>query len=270
MKNIMSVVGTVALALWTSLAVAQETPQTALDEGRVERATELLLQQSTNDDAETSVSGLVGMAQMALSQGHLKEAARHVDEARQKTAALKKNSGWHVVVAWIAAKIDVAQGDMTKATEDIRQAQACIENGAMVALSWTGAVQYLASQIYEADNAKARKAAEAAIAVYLETKQPHERAHARLRLGDLELARGKARRASLEYEAAIRDFHLAQNVEECTARAQLHIARKFLDANDLRAARARMKFAQRDMEIAGNPKELVAMYDEIQNALQTP
>ena len=77
---------------------------------------------------------------------------------------------------------------------DSQSPQARIRRCPEVHLSWVGIVEHLLSVATE-DNSKARKASEAAIEAFTETKSYRDLGVAAMRLGDLEFERDKKRRA---------------------------------------------------------------------------
>ncbi len=250
-------------------AFAQETPQKALDGGNIAQAETLLKEMSTQDDAEKAVSGLCGLAQLETAKGNIEQSNTYLQQALEKSGKIDKKKGWAVVISWLQADNARRKNDITGCKNALKEMREHLENATKISPVWKGILEYTTSLI-ETENDDARDAAEAAIEAYNNTKFKFERGMAYLRLGDLEWARDKQRRAFNYYDDAIHDFRTdASKVAlRMAAQTQLIIAKKKLETNDLKGAKSRTTLAQKDIEVAGNPEDLVKEFKAIESKIQ--
>ena len=140
-----------------------------IDNANLSATREALVAMAGNADAEKSVEGLVGLGQIAMAQGDWAGVGEKSKALAEKVGELPKKSGWGVVAQWLIATEAMHRGDLEAARSALRTAKARISAGAEVHLSWVGIVEPLLSVATE-DNSKARKASEAAIEAFTETK----------------------------------------------------------------------------------------------------
>lgn len=249
-----------------AMGYAQVTPQSALDEGNVAQAAEILTKLSADTDAERAVEGLCGKAQLAMEQGNLDEANKLVDEAIAKAEGLKRKNGWHVVVLWFKAELAYRGGDKSLSRKFVMKAQDAIDNGAKVGDGWSGHVAYLYSRV-EPDNGDARDAAEEAESYFASAGMAVERGHACLQLADLEWARGKDKKAYKAYDAAIKAFNQAKDGSYWVALTHLEAASHLAEQKSFDSAKKRIETAKKIIEDLGNPRELLQRVDAVDNLM---
>jgi tetratricopeptide (TPR) repeat protein len=261
-----------AILLGFSLnAYAQESPQAALSEGKVSEALAMLDAQVADANAEKSVEGLCGKAQIALAQGDHDTAAGLLATASEKAKGLDKSSAWPVVVSWLQAEAARQAGNEDEVRNIIDGAVKQMRS-AKIKPEWAGAIYYLKA-LYPKDNSDGRDAAEEAIEAYDEAEMHHQKGHAMMRLAQLEWERDKKRRAVKAFESAIKEFRNDGSVEaqRCMAEAQLILAEHFLEDGDMKAAKSRLEVAKKELENVGNPEALVKRLAEAEaRAAETP
>lgn len=256
------------VALFSSHAMAQARVEVPIqiDASNLRQASDGLTEWTRSDNAEDSVSGWVGLAQIDLAKGDLQNAIEHLKRANEKLAELPMNSGWGVVVDWMQSRVALAQGDKEAARNAIRSAKSRVESGAPTHLAWIGAIEHSLSLATD-DNSRARKASEAAVAAFTEAKMYADLGVATMRLGDLEYDRNKKRRAFKDYDDALRAFRHDENSKEHIVRAQLHIAEQLFKNGELKAAQSRIDLAESELSAIGNPPELVAELNRVKSEI---
>lgn len=259
----------IAVVVWASLipgiVVAQEDIQGRLDSGDVAGVLAELQTQSASSDTETAVSGMCGHAQILAAAGDYSKALDVLSEVAQKLESDRKakKSGYHVVVAYLRANFSRTLGDLDAAQNFIKRARNMMEL-VKIAPDWEGFIEYEASLDFDNDNSHARRAAETAIAAFHRVSLVREEGYAELRLAELEFARNKERRAFVNYDNALRLFRTADGSQREVAQTLLTIAQKHLAGGDVKAASSRLQIAQKEIEATGSPKDLVAMFEELQ------
>ncbi len=261
-----SVVALLMSMSFCAVCYAQVTPQSALDEGNVAQAAEILTKLSADTDAERAVEGLCGKAQLAMEQGNLDEANKLVDEAIVKVDELKRKNGWHVVVLWFKAELARKGGDNALSRKFVMRAQEAIDNGAKVGDGWSGHVAYLYSLV-EPDNGDARDAAEEAESYFASAGMSVERGHACLQLAELEWARGKDKKAYKAYDAAIKSFNQAKDGGYWVALTHLEAAAHLAEQKSFDAAKKRIESANKLIAELGNPRDLLQRVDAVDNLM---
>ncbi|MBO4349984.1 MAG: hypothetical protein J6A01_03435 [Proteobacteria bacterium] len=248
---------------------AQDTPQKALDSGNEAQAQSLLQEMSTQSDAEKAVAGLCGLAQLETAKGNIEQSNTYLQQALEKSPKIDKKKGWAVVISWLQAENARKMNDIAGCKKSLQAMREHLENASKISPVWKGILEYTTSLV-ETDNDDARDAAEAAIEAYNNTKFKFERGMAYLRLADLEWARDKQRRAFNYYDDAIHDFRTdaSKAALRKAAQTQLLIARKKLEAEDLKGAKSRITIAQKDIEAAGNPEDLIREFKELESKIQ--
>ncbi|MBQ9815967.1 MAG: hypothetical protein IJM59_00650 [Proteobacteria bacterium] len=266
MKWYSSIVTAIVLCLCS--AVFAQDVQTALNNGDLAEAQKLLGTMSTDANEESAVAGLCGQAQIALAKGDYMVAMARLEETTPKLAALKKKSGWHVVVPWLKADIAFLQKDTITCEHEISAAREALAAGAKVNHGWNGAIEYLTSQC-EKDNSHARDAAEAAILAFQKAQMHHEKGLASLRLAELEWERGKQRRAFREYDAAIQAFRNSDSESErrLLAETMMTSAERMISAGETKSARSRLESAKAVIEQLNSPADLDERFNNINNTL---
>lgn len=256
------------ISLIIPAAAWSQTPQEALDNGNLAQALSMLEKQSTDDDTQTAVSGLCGQAQIAAAQSNFDKALQLLDDAENKLNADKKaaKSGYHAIIPYLKANALRSKGDFESAVSQIKKARDQ-EGTVSLADGWAGFIEYEASFDFNEDNAHARKAAEAAIAAFHKAKLHREQGYAELQLANLELARGKDRRAFLSYDNALKAFRNDGNSQKAIAETQLLIAEKQIALEEFKAATSRLQIAQQEIEAAGSPQDLLAKLSQLQQQL---
>ena len=237
-----------------------------IDNANLSATREALVAMAGNADAEKSVEGLVGLGQIAMAQGDWSGVGEKSKALAEKVGELPKKSGWGIVAQWLIATEAMHRGDLEAARSALRTAKARISAGAEVHLSWVGIVEHLLSVATE-DNSKARKASEAAIEAFTETKSYRDLGVAAMRLGDLEFERDKKRRAYIEYENALRAFRRDDNAKIQIVDAQIHYASKQIEGGDGKSAKARLDIAESELAAIGNPPEYVEKLARVRASL---
>ena len=252
---------------FATTALAQ-TPQEALDSGNIAQAQSLLQAQSNDEATEVAVSGLCGQAQIAAAQSNYAKALELLDEAENKLNADKKaaKNGYRAIVPYLKAGIYRSQGDYASAISQIKKARD-VQYDVSLAEGWEGFIEYEASLDYNEDNSHARKAAEAAINAFHDAKLHREQGYAEIRLADLEFARGKDRRGFAGYDNALKAFRTDGESQKQIAQTQLLFAEKQIAAEDFRAATSRLDTAQKEIEAAGSPQDLVDKMNQLKSQL---
>lgn len=266
-----SVIISILLAggLYSGTAFAQDTPQNALDDGNFEKALAMLESQTSSSDAETAVEGLCGQAQIAIAQGNLTKASEILASLDTRKDDIKKKNGWNVVILWLKAELAHQQNDVAGYKSYLKAIINAIDAGAKVEESWNGIIYYQLAMA-ESDNSDARENAEIAIDYLHSSRMNFEEGLAYLRLGDLEWERNKQRRAFRAYDNALRAFRSADGDRAQLKVAELHliIASKNIEAQELKAAKSRLEFAQKDIELAGNPADLTRRLEELRKQIE--
>lgn len=267
MKYLVSAIFTCML-LAPQFASAQDTPQSAIDNGNTAQAQTLLQEMSTQDDAEKAVSGLCGLAQIESSKGSFDKSNDYLQQALEKARATDKKKGWTAVVNWLLADNARKQNDIPACKKYLQEMRNALEHASKISPVWKGTLEYTLSLV-ETDNENARDAAEAAIDAF-DKKFKFERGLAYLRLADLEWARDKQRRAFKNYDEAIDDFKSDDSPEAKRMLIQtlLIVAQKKIDSDDAKGAKSRLASAQKEIEAAGNPQDLLSSLKELEAKIQ--
>ena len=267
----MKIFCTALISIWFGfggLAMAQQTPQEALDHGDIAEATNILQTMSASEDAEQSIAGLAGQAQIAMHNGNYAQANALLDQAQEKLSDRHlAKSGYHVVIPYLKAELAQAKEDMETARNEIKKARNNLDLDLHISEVWRGAVEYKTSLLCDNDNTLARRSAEAAILAYRSQKMHVEVALAEIQLAELEWARDKQRRTFVGYDNALRAYRSDGNSQDKIAELQLLIAEKHIKIEDFKSAAARLEMAEQDIELAGNPPELLAKLKELKQAL---
>ncbi len=217
-------------------------------------------------NAEKAVEGYVGLGQIEMANGNLDAAADNAKKAVEMIPALPKKSGWIVVAHWLNAMASMQRGDADQARASLRAAKAAVESGAETHLAWIGVIEHNLSLLTD-DNARARKASEAAIEAFSETKSHLGAGIAAMRLGDLEYARDKKRRAYNEYDNALRAFRRSGDAHKLIVEAQIHIAEKLIADGELKAAASRLAIAESELAAIGNIPDLADKLSELRSKI---
>ena len=265
LKHFSAVTSVLFFLLFSAGSVfAQDTPQSALDNGDTAKASALLESMSADSDIEKTVESLCGQTQIAIEQGDFAKASQLLETLDAKKANLKKKNGWNVVILWLKAESAHRQNDEATYKSMLKKALDAIDSGAKVEDSWEGSLNYMLSVI-ETDNSDAREYAELAIESLHSSKLHYEEGLANLRLAELEWNRNKQRRAFIAYDAALKAFRSASNdnIEYKIAQTQLIIASRLIEASEIKSAKARLEIAKKEIESAGNPADLIAMMNDI-------
>ena len=261
MKWYLTVLTVVSLFVSVS-ALAQESPQSMLNEGKVAQADQALLRMSANADEEVAVEGLCGRAQLALSKKDTAKAGEYLDQAIGKLDQLKKKSGWRVIPLWMKADLARQAGDDDESLKLVQKAQEAIAGGARVEDDWKGMVLYLQSQV-DQDNESAREAAEDAAKAFEKSGLYVEQGNALIRLMILELDRKKEKKAVKAYDAAMKAFGKAENSAYWEASCELQFALHLAKADMMDSAAKRYESAKERVVLANNPKDLKKLSNEI-------
>lgn len=217
-------------------------------------------------NAEKAVEGYVGLGQIDMANGNWDGAAENAKKAVGMIPALPKKSGWIVVVHWLNAMTANRRGDADAARASLRAAKAAVESGAETHLAWSGVIEHNLSLLTD-DNARARKASEAAIEAFSETKNHVGLGVAAMRLGDLEYDRDKKRRAYNEYDNALRAFRRGGDAHKLIVEAQIHIAEKLIADGEFKAAASRLAIAESELAAIGNIPELADKLSETRSKI---
>lgn len=238
-----------------------------IDNANLSKTQETLDAMAKDTDAEKSVEGLVGLAQIAMAQGDWKVVGEKAGVIADKMGDLPSKSGWSVIARWLIATEAMHRGDMDAARTALYAAESLIEAGAEVHLSWLGVVEHLLSYVME-DNAWARRASEAAIKAFTETESYTDLGVASMRLGDLEYERDKKRRAYIEYDNALKAFRRDDKAKASIVDAQIHVAMKRIADGELKEAASRLAIAESELAAIGNPAEYVEKLAQARAALE--
>ena len=249
------------ISIWLGfggLAMAQGTPQAALDNGDIAGATRQLQTMSENADAEQAIEGLAGLAQIAMMQKDYDKAAALLDQAQEKLADRRLfKSAYHIVVPYLRSMLAESRNDLENAKAEIRKARANLDNGYKFDEAWRGAVEYRTSILFNDDNTLARRSAEAAIVAFRSQKMQVAIAMSEIQLAELEWNRGKTRRTFVGYENALIAYRNDGHSQDKIAELQLMIAEKHIKLEEYKAAASRLETAETEIRVAGNPPELI-------------
>lgn len=250
------------------MAAAQDGDevQALLDIGDLSGA-EALLTAQADETGEVALKALSARVQMAMAEGKWDVAASFQTAFETALTVYEpadgSRSAWHVIEAYQQARLARETGDIDAAKTAIRTAIYRYERRAKIASSWEGALHYEASFAFDDENRYARRYADDAIKAYKREGMLLEMGYASLRLGDLEWARDKQRRAFNEYDAALYVFRNADAPKRSIVEAQIHIAERLIENGENRAAAARIDLAKEMLVAAGEPEDLVKRIDAL-------
>lgn len=241
----------------TSSASAADV-QGLLDAGDVAAASARLEQAVQSAEGDALAQALTGLSQIALSEGRNEDASKYALalSAKLEDASFVgklehgKRSGWFVISLWLSARVSTAQGKVEEAQAFLKRAASAL-SGAKVSDSWKGAIYMDYSHAIAGDEKYSRKYAEDAIEIYDALSDLHGKGHAELWLGDLELGRGKARRAISHYESALRNLKKSAEAR-CVFEARLHAAEKLTESGEVRAAKSHVSVLRDEFVAAGS------------------
>lgn len=243
--------------------------QQLLDSGDVLGAEALLNTQLEHAEAtgDVSLRVLSARVQLAMASGDYEVAASFQKAFETSLAAIdpvdNKRSAWYVIEAYQQSLLARQAGDLEAAKTAIKSAISLFEAGAQIEPTWKGLLQYEASLAFDDENAYARRYANAAVAACQAAGMQLEMGYAYLRLGDLEWARDKKRRAFIDYDSALRAFRNADAPKRSIVEAQIHIAERLVENGEMRAAASRVELAKSALVAAGEPADLVARLNAI-------
>jgi len=251
-----------AISLFFTSAAVAGTPQELLDAGSVEAAQAQLAADAQSDDASVSVQALSGLVQLELARQNIdaaKEYAKKLSENLSNSEYVSKlehgkKSGWLAISPWLDAQIAKAEGRQEDVLKSLKKAEQMLER-AEVSEDWAGAINMELSFAVGDDEKRARKYVEEAIEHYKSSGNALAQGQAEVLLGDLELGRGKERRAISYYEDAVKSFRKASDLR-AVAETRVHAAEKLKAAGEDKAAQAHLAALKDDFEAAGSPGDL--------------
>ncbi len=250
--------------LTVSASAYAETPQSLLDAGNIEAAQTQLEAEAQSEDARVAVQALSGLIQLELSRneieaarGHVTKLAEHLSQA-EFVSKLEhgKKSAWLVIAVWLDAQVASAEGRHEDVVKSLKKAEQLLER-VEISEDWAGAIKIELSHALGDDEKRARKYAEEAIEHYKAFGNAAAQGSAEVWLADMELGRGKERRAITGYEDAVRSFRKAGE-SRMVLETRLHAAEKLKVAGEDKAAQSHIEALKADFETAGSPGDLAS------------
>lgn len=260
--------------LFASTAFADPV-QPLLDVGDVISAKTQLAMDLSSDSAESVASALASLSQIALAEKNVAKAKEYADqlESRLKDSAFvaqldhKKRSGWFVVSPWIQAEVYRAEQNSAEVRNALTRAEKAL-NVSNVSPAWKGKIHLELADMTREDDKRSRQFAETASAAYKSAKDVHGQAHAELFLGEMELARGKDRRAVQSFELALKLLRGA-GLDRCLVESEMRIADAYLRSGRSALGETHLKAAQDGIASLTNAEPLVSQLETLQKAFET-
>lgn len=261
------------VALLPVSASAQDA-QSLLDEGKIEEAKSLLLEDLSSTDSDAVAQALSGAFQIDLLKLDYASAQKHLDEFGAKLAddafveSLHdgKKSGWFVVHQWEMSSLELKKGNDKSARLKLRKAATLCESQ-NVAPEWEAAINLELAHLYRSvDPGIARKAAEKSVELYSSVGNLIGEANAEVARAMLELDRQKISSAIEMIESAVITFQAAGDLVS-VCEVKLNTIEHFVQAKSVEDAQYFIFSVESDLNDAGKPAELVQRYEELKKKL---